>query len=294
MLNERVGQSPTRQYHYSTRHGDLVMGRRCLIMGIVNVTPDSFSDGGQFESSQAAAQHALQLIADGADVLDIGGESTRPGAEPVSAADQIERVVPVVTAIRKRRQDVPISIDTRSAEVAAGALEAGADLVNDVSGMRDDAEMPALLARTGVPFIVMHMQGNPATMQAAPQYGDVVAEVSEFFEDRARALVAAGVSVEGRMIVDPGIGFGKTLEHNLALLRSAARLSLRFPVLVGASRKRFLGEILNEPDPAARLFGTSATVAQAALTGVPMVRVHDVKQMRQVVEVVAAINGQRD
>ncbi len=294
MMDDRTGKSPATLYHYSTGHGDLAMGRRCLIMGIVNVTPDSFSDGGQFDSTLAAANHAMQLIDDGADVLDIGGESTRPGAESVSAAEQIERVAPVIAAIRQQRQDVPISVDTRSAAVAASALDAGADIVNDVSGMRDDAEMPALLARTGVPFIVMHMQGTPATMQAAPQYGDVVAEVSDFFEARADEFAAAGVTVEGRMIVDPGVGFGKTFEHNLALLRSAARLSRRFPVLVGASRKRFLGEILNEPDPARRVFGTAATVAQAALTGVHLVRVHDVKAMRQVADVLAAIYGQGD
>jgi len=293
-MDDRTGKSPATLYHYSTGHGDLAMGRRCLIMGIVNVTPDSFSDGGQFNSTLAAANHAIQLIDDGADVLDIGGESTRPGAEPVCAAEQIERVAPVIAAIRQQRRDVPISVDTRSAEVAAAALEAGADIVNDVSGMRDDADMPALLAQTGVPFIVMHMQGTPATMQAAPQYGDVVAEVSEFFEARADELAAAGVTVEGRMIVDPGVGFGKTFEHNLALLRSAARLSRRFPVLVGASRKRFLGEILNEPDPTRRVFGTAATVAQAALTGVHLVRVHDVKAMRQVADVMAAIYGQGD
>ncbi len=294
MMDDRTGKSPATLYHYSTGHGDLVMGRRCLIMGIVNVTPDSFSDGGQFDSTHAAANHALQLIDDGADVLDIGGESTRPGAEPVSVAEQIERVAPVIAAIRQTRQDVPISVDTRSAEVAAAALEAGADIVNDVSGMRDDPALPALLARTGVPFVVMHMQGTPATMQQAPDYRDVVAEVSEFFESRARELATAGVTVEGRMIVDPGVGFGKTLEHNLALLRSATRLSGRFPVLVGASRKRFLGEILNEPDPTRRVFGTAATVAQAALTGVHLVRVHDVQAMRQVADVVAAISGNGD
>lgn len=275
---------------YSTGHGDLVFGPRCLIMGIINVTPDSFSDGGQFESSQQAADHALQMVEDGSDVLDIGGESTRPGAAPVDAHEQIQRAVPVIEAVRTARKDIPISIDTRCAAVAEAALAAGADLINDVSGMRDDPKMAALLAQTGVPFIVMHMQGTPVTMQAKPEYDDVVRDVAAFFEKRAADLTDAGVDVEGRMIVDPGIGFGKTLDHNLRLIGAAAGLSDRFPVVVGASRKRFLGDLLNEPVAANRVFGTAATVAHAALTGVQMVRVHDVRAMRQVVDVLTAIS----
>ena len=270
---------------YSTAHGELMFGRRCLIMGILNITPDSFSDGGQYEDFDAAVNRAVEIEKEGADVIDIGGESTRPGNDAVPADEQIRRVVPVIQEARARDVHAPISIDTRLASVAAAALDAGADMVNDVSGARHDSAMPSILAERGVPFVVMHMLGAPATMQAQPQYDDVVFEVGAFFDERAQALSAAGVDVNGRMLVDPGIGFGKNLEHNLALLRAAASFGRRWPVVVGASRKRFLGEILHEPSADGRLFGTAATVAHAALTGVDMVRVHEVKAMRQVVEV---------
>lgn len=268
----------------STSHGTLAFGERCLIMGVINITPDSFSDGGECLEHTAAAARARQMVADGADVLDIGGESTRPGSREVSAEEQILRVIPAIREIRAQGVSVPISIDTRFGAVAAAALDAGADIVNDISAGRDDPEMPSLLADRCVPFVVMHMLGAPATMQAAPRYDDVVAEVGAFFMARAETLASAGVDVN-RMIVDPGIGFGKTLEHNLSLLRSVRAFGVRWPVLVGPSRKRFLGEILNEPDPKQRVFGTAAVVAHCALAGVDMVRVHDVQPMRQVVEV---------
>ena len=262
-----------------------MFGGRCLIMGVLNVTPDSFSDGGKYLDPAAAVERALVMAADGADVIDLGAESTRPGAKPVSKEQQIERIVPVLTRARDRGLRLPISIDTRSARVAEAALDDGADMINDVSAARDDPQMPRLLAERGVAFVIMHMQGTPETMQTAPHYEDVVAEVAAFFEHRAEALTAAGVDVPTKMIVDPGIGFGKTLAHNLTLLRAAAGYGQRWPVVVGPSRKRFLGDILNEPDPGKRVFGTAATVAHAALSGVAMVRVHDVKAMRQVVEV---------
>lgn len=266
-----------------------MFGGRCLIMGVLNVTPDSFSDAGMYLDPAAAVERALAMAADGADVIDIGAESTRPGAKPISEQQQIERAIPILTQARDRGLSLPISIDTRSARVTEAALDAGADIINDVSAARHDPQMPRLLAGRGVPFVIMHMQGSPQTMQAAPHYENVVAEVAAFFEQRADALTAAGVDVSAKMIVDPGIGFGKTLEHNLALLRAAAGYGHHWPVVVGPSRKRFLGEILNEPDPSKRVFGTAATVAHAALSGVDMVRVHDVKAMRQVVEVCQAI-----
>lgn len=254
-------------------------------MGVLNVTPDSFSDGGHYFDPVAAIARAEAMAAEGADVIDIGGESTRPGAPPVSDDEQIDRVLPVIRGARSRGVSLPISIDTRSARVAAAALEAGADIVNDISGARADGDMPRLLAEWNVPFVIMHMQGTPETMQAAPRYEDVVADVGAFFDERAQALAAAGVKVGEKMIVDPGIGFGKTLEHNLSLLRAAATYGKKWPVIVGTSRKSFLGRLLNEPDPERRLIGTAATVAHSALTGVDMVRVHDVAEMRQVVEV---------
>jgi len=273
-----------------TSHGHLAFGQRCLIMGILNVTPDSFSDGGRYVETGAAADRAIEMAAEGADVIDVGGESTRPGADPVAPEEQIRRIVPVILQARTCGVTVPISVDTRVAAVAAAALDAGADMVNDISGVRDDPAMPVLLARRRVPFVVMHMQGTPQTMQRAPKYKDVVAEVAEFFVARAEALAAAGVDVN-RMIVDPGLGFGKTLEHNLALLRSIRLFGVRWPVLVGPSRKRFLGEILNEPDAAKRRMGTAAAVAHCALAGVDMVRVHDVEEMRQVVDVCAKLEA---
>lgn len=273
-----------------TPHGPLAFGQRCLIMGILNVTPDSFSDGGLHVETQAAVARALEIAAEGGDVIDIGGESTRPGSEPVAPKEQIRRIIPVIREARARGLTAPVSVDTRSASVAEAALDAGADMVNDISGVRDDPAMSSLLAERRVPFVAMHMQGAPGTMQTAPRYADVVAEVAEFFVARAESLASAGVDVD-RMIVDPGIGFGKNLEHNLALLRSIRSFGVRWPVLVGPSRKRFLGELLDEPDPAGRLMGTAAAVAYAALSGADMIRVHDVKAMRQVVAVCEAIGG---
>jgi len=257
-------------------------------MGILNVTPDSFSDGGLYAETGKAVARAVEMAAEGADVIDIGGESTRPGSEAVPPEEQIRRVVPVIREARENGVAVPISIDTQSAAVAPAALDAGADMVNDISGVRDDPAMPGLLAERRVPFVVMHMQGTPRTMQETPSYRDVVAEVAAFFEARAESLAAAGVDA-ARMIVDPGIGFGKNLEHNLSLLRSIRVFTARRPVCVGPSRKRFLGELLNEPDPAKRLMGTAAVVAHCALEGVAMVRVHDVRTMARVARMCDAI-----
>ena len=276
---------------YPTSHGDLAFGGRCLVMGVLNVTPDSFSDGGRYLDPAAAVAHARQMVAEGADVIDVGGESTRPGSDPVSDDEQLRRVLPVIRGMRAAGVKMPVSIDTRSASVAAAALDAGADIVNDVSGARDDAAMPSLLAERGVPFVIMHMLGAPATMQREPHYDDVVAEVRTFFDERAEALAAAGVDIDRRMIIDPGIGFGKTTEHNLSLLRSIKAFIGRWPVLVGTSKKRFLGEILNSPTPDDRLMGTAATVAHCVLSGVQMVRVHEVQPIRQVVDVCARIQA---
>lgn len=278
-------------------------------MGILNVTPDSFSDAGQHMNCNAAIRRAVEMVREGVDVIDVGGESTRPGSQPVSASDQIDRVVPAIRGMRAAGIGLPISIDTQSAEVAAAALAAGADIVNDVSGVRtirtsqdssnrdiptdlDNRAMMALLASRDVPFVIMHMLGSPDTMQSAPKYADVVQDVRAFFHNRAKAMESTGVQTEGRMIVDPGIGFGKQLEHNLSLIRVCASFSQAWPVLLGTSRKRLIGEMLTDvaghegaPDARHRVMGTAATIAHAALTGVDMVRVHDVQAMREVVEV---------
>ena len=256
-------------------------------MGILNVTPDSFSDGGHFEDPKAAVEHGSRLIDDGADIVDVGGESTRPGSEPVSAEEELRRVRPVIQGLVERHPAHPISIDTRKAAVAASALEAGATIVNDVSGARDPA-MFDTVREHDASMVLMHMQGDPRTMQEAPSYGDVVAEVKEYLRERVEAAEFAGVDPE-RIIVDPGIGFGKDLEHNLELLRRIdALLDLGRPVMIGPSRKRFLGAILDLPEDE-RVEGTAGAVAWAVARGVHAVRVHDVKEIVRAVRVIDAI-----
>jgi dihydropteroate synthase len=251
-------------------------------MGILNVTPDSFSDGGEFADAESAVRHGLQLAADGADLLDIGGESTRPGSKGVADDEQLRRIIPVIAGLRSRGLAIPISIDTRSAKVANAALDAGGDIINDISAAVHDAGIIGLVASRGVPIVLMHMQGTPETMQVSPQYDDVAREVREFLERRGTALISAGVR-EDRIIVDPGIGFGKTTAHNLELLRRIDELRGRWPILVGPSRKRFIGELLGQSSPQDRLTGTAAIVMHCALSGVDIVRVHDVGLMRRIV-----------
>jgi dihydropteroate synthase len=265
-----------------------VFGARPLVMGVVNVTPDSFSDGGRLASLEAALAHALALDADGADILDIGGESTRPGAEPVSVAKEIERTLPLLTALRPRTAR-RLSIDTCKPEVAEAAVRAGADIWNDVTALGAPGAAD-LAAELGCGVVLMHMQGEPRTMQAAPHYDDVLVEVCAFLEARAEAAVAAGVARE-RIWLDPGIGFGKTLEHNLALLSGLpALVGLGFPVLLGASRKRFIAAIgPGGEDPGDRLGGSLAAALAGGRAGVAAVRVHDVAQTVQALEVQAAI-----
>jgi len=272
-------------------------GDRTYLMGVLNVTPDSFSDGGQFDRLEAALTQAHQLAADGADWLDIGGESTRPQAVPVSAADEADRVLPVIRALRQGwgafgPLDLPISIDTTKAEVAQAAIAAGADVVNDVSGGLYDPAMLPTVAALGVPVILMHLRGTPQTMQHLTDYNDysdVVAAVAAALGDRIAAAVAAGISPD-RIAIDPGIGFAKTAEQNLDLIRRLPELrSLGYPVLVGPSRKSFIGKILNEPDPQQRVWGTGAACAACVAGGADWVRVHDVRPMRDVVRVSDAL-----
>ncbi len=262
----------------------LARGGPC-IMGILNVTPDSFSDGGRFADPETAVAQGVRMAEDGAAVIDVGGESTRPGSQPVSAAEQRQRVVEVIARLRGRLPAVQISIDTTSAEVAAAALDAGADVINDISAGRDDADMLALAARRRVPLVLMHMQGRPATMQNAPRYEDVVEEVRDFLADRIAAAVAAGISRE-QLIVDPGIGFGKTREHNIALLAALERLTqLHCPLLLGVSRKAFLGHKLPTREPRQLVAATCAATALGVMAGARIFRVHDVPENRQAMEV---------
>jgi dihydropteroate synthase len=256
---------------------------RTLVMGIVNVTPDSFSDGGRYLDSGAAIAHALKLESEGADVLDIGGESTRPGAEQVDAEEECRRVLPVIAAIASRTR-IPVSIDTRKADVMLRAADAGARIINDVSALTYDPGSLAAAAKTGLPVILMHAQGDPRTMQDDPRYDDVVLDVYDWLEARVAACEQAGIPRE-RLIVDPGIGFGKTLAHNLSLLAGLSIFhGLGCTVLLGASRKTFIGKLLGVP-PAERLPGSLAAALIGADQGVQIVRVHDVAATRQALAV---------
>jgi dihydropteroate synthase len=269
-------------------------GRRPLVMGVLNVTPDSFSDGGRFDTVERAVARALAMAAEGADLIDVGGESTRPGSLPVPPAEQVARIAPVLRALgdlaRHGRLAVTLSVDTTRADVADAALEAGAHVVNDVSAGRDDPGLLPLVARRRVPVILMHMQGTPATMQLDPRYDDVTREVGAFLRERAVAATDAGVA-ESDVLLDPGIGFGKTVAHNLELLRRLGELAagLGRPLVVGTSRKGFIGRVTGEQDPDRRLFGTAATVAWSVANGASVVRVHDVGPMVQVARMIGAI-----
>lgn len=267
--------------------GRLDFSSGCLVMGILNVTPDSFSDGGLFFDAQRAVAHGLEMAAQGAALIDVGGESTRPGSQPVPPAEQIRRVIPIIEALAGRI-GIPISIDTHHVEVARAALTAGASLLNDITAL-SDPQMAELAARQQVPVILMHMQGTPATMQVEPRYEDVVTEVRDFLLARCARARSFDIAKE-RLFIDPGIGFGKTLQHNLLLLRRLEMLvATGYRVLVGPSRKAFLGQLTGKAKPADRLFGTAAVVALCAAAGVSIVRVHDVAQMADVVKVTNAI-----
>jgi dihydropteroate synthase len=258
-----------------------------LVMGILNVTPDSFSDGGQYFNAEKAIVHGLQMAADGAAIIDVGAESTRPGSEPVSADEQIKRAVPVIESLSKKI-DVPISIDTYNYDVAKASLEAGAVMINDITALSDE-RMGRLAAERGVPVVLMHIQGTPKTMQAEPAYKNVVSEVLQFLLERAKRAEQFGIPKE-RIFIDPGIGFGKTVEHNLLLLRHIDKfMDSDYRVLVGTSRKVFIGKITDKENPADRIFGTAATVALCAAAGVSMLRVHDVAEMADVIRTTIAI-----
>ena len=262
------------RWHY--RNGDFDISRRTLVMGVLNITPDSFSDGGQFNSIERAVGRAMAMVAEGADIIDIGGESTRPGSPGVTAEVEVARVVPVIEAIASRCA-IPLSVDTHKPAVAEAALQAGAHIVNDISGLRDPA-MVEVARRYQAGVVIMHMQGTPRTMQDQPSYHDVVAEVGQFLRERVDESVRAGIPAE-RIVVDPGIGFGKTLEHNLDLLRGLATIITQAgrPVLAGVSRKRFIGMITSR-ETGDRLAGSLAAASFAIARGARIIRVHDVKE----------------
>ncbi len=256
-------------------------GQRTYLMGVLNVTPDSFSDGGDFNSIAAALTQAKAMVAAGADIIDIGGQSTRPGAAQISVAEELERVLSVLQVLRKE-MDVPISVDTTRAVVAKASIEAGADIVNDISGGTFDLEMLSTVAKINVPIILMHIRGNPETMNQLTDYQDLMGEIYTFLERQIAAATDAGIGFE-KIIIDPGIGFAKNYEQNLEIfhrLRSLAALNC--PILIGPSRKSFIGRILNQPDPKARVWGTAAACCAAIFNGADILRVHDVKEMHDV------------
>ncbi|MGI9048581.1 MAG: dihydropteroate synthase [Rubrobacteraceae bacterium] len=271
------------------RAGDRNLGPGPVIFGILNVTPDSFSDGGEFSKRDVAVARAASMLDEGADVIDIGGESTRPGSEPVSPEEEMRRVVPVIRGILEKHPRAIISVDTYRASTAVAALKAGARILNDVTALRGDPEMARAVAEAGCPVVLMHMLGEPKTMQRDPRYRDVVAEVRDFLAARAEHAISAGVASEN-IIFDPGIGFGKTLEHNLTLLnRLDEVVSLGFPVLLGASRKGFLGRISGVEEARDRVFGTVATSVMSYERGATFFRVHDVRPNREALAVAAAV-----
>lgn len=260
------------------------------IMGILNVTPDSFSDGGRYEGKEQLQARIEELLADGADIIDVGGESTRPGSEPVSEEEELARVLPAITAIR-RISTVPISVDTTKAEVARQALAAGADIINDISGLEADADMAAVVHKARARVVIMHMQGQPRTMQQAPHYDDVVAEVNAYLARRIERLEEQGIG-RGSIIVDPGLGFGKTVEHNLSLLRNLHSLRQHgCPVLIGHSRKSFLGAITQVKEPGERDVATALISAFCAGQGMDILRVHNVAATRQALRICTALQA---
>ena len=256
--------------------------KETLVMGIVNVTPDSFSDGGKFYSTKDAIAHASKLICEGADIIDIGGESTRPGANEISSSDELRRVIPVIRGIRSNNPDILISIDTTKAIVAKKAVEVGANIINDVSGLSFDSQMPKTVASLNAPIIIMHMKGNPRNMQKNPEYKDLINDILYYFKERIKIATKAGINRE-MIILDPGIGFGKTVEHNFQILSKLNKFNkLELPLLIGPSRKSFIGLTLNL-SPEDRVDGTAATVALGVNNGARIVRVHDVEKMKRVV-----------
>ncbi|WP_069791213.1 dihydropteroate synthase [Cyanobacterium sp. IPPAS B-1200] len=262
--------------------------QRTYIMGILNVTPDSFSDGGEYNELQKAVNQALVMVKDGADIIDIGGQSTRPGALEVTLEEELNRVIPVIKAIREKT-DIPISIDTTRAEVAQRAIASGADIINDISGATFDPDMLDTVARLQVPIILMHIRGNPQTMQTMTDYQDLIGEIEEFFLDRIAQCVQKGIT-KSNIIIDPGIGFAKNYQQNIDILNNIKRLkNLGFPMLIGTSRKSFIGKILNENDPAKRVWGTGATCSHAISQGADILRVHDVAPMYDITRVADAI-----
>ncbi len=270
----------------------LDFSQKTYILGILNITPDSFSEGGLHFDKSKAVDHALRMADEGADIIDIGGESTRPGSDPVTAEEEIVRIIPVIAVLAKK-VNIPLSVDTYKAEVARRALDAGASIVNDISGMRFDPEMPEVVSEHKVPIVLMHIKGNPKVMQANPTYEALIPEIIDYLRVSIRLAVTVGIP-EDRIIIDPGIGFGKTFDHNLEIINNLQEFTaLEKPVLIGPSRKAFLGKILGGAPASERREATAAAVAISIMKGANMIRVHDVKEMVKVAKVADAIKREK-
>jgi dihydropteroate synthase len=270
---------------YNFKNCSFDFSKRTFLMGILNVTPDSFSDGGKFNSTEDAVNYAIKMVDEGADIIDVGGESTRPGSTQISVDEELKRVLPVIEQLVKQT-NVPISIDTYKSDVAELALNAGAQIVNDISGLHFDPKMASVVAKLNGSLVVMHIKGTPRTMQANPEYNNLITEVKFYLENSVNLAVSGGVK---QIIVDPGIGFGKTVEHNLEIIKQLRVFSdLGYPIMTGPSRKSFIGKILNV-DVDDRLEGTAAAVAACVMNGASIVRVHDVQAMKRVVGLIDAI-----
>lgn len=276
-----------KEYSLRVRGKDYSLGRRTWLMGILNVTPDSFSDGGMYLDKKSAVQKGLQLIEDGADILDIGGESTRPGSNPITSEEEKRRILPVISGIREKT-DTLISVDTTKSEVLKSALDAGADILNDISGMRFDPKILGLAAKKDIPVIIMHMKGTPRNMQESPEYNNVIQEIKTFLKQRVSGALTAGIK-KNKIIIDPGIGFGKRLKDNLKIISNLSAFSeLGYPILIGVSRKSFIGDLL-KLSPEKRLEGTIASSLISILQGAHILRVHDVSSLKKAVTVAEAI-----
>jgi dihydropteroate synthase len=270
---------------YNFKNCSFDFSKRTFLMGILNVTPDSFSDGGKFNSTEDAVNYAIKMVDEGADIIDVGGESTRPGSTQISVDEELKRVLPVIEQLVKQT-NVPISIDTYKSDVAELALNAGAQIVNDISGLHFDPKMASVVAKLNGSLVVMHIKGTPRTMQANPEYNNLITEVKSYLENSVNLAISGGVK---QIIVDPGIGFGKTVEHNLEIIKQLRVFSdLGYPIMTGPSRKSFIGKILNV-DMDDRLEGTAAAVAACVMNGASIVRVHDVRAMKRVVGLIDAI-----
>jgi dihydropteroate synthase len=274
---------------FNFRSRSLECGKQTRLMGVLNITPDSFSDGGAFIDKKDAVAHAVEMVEAGAEIIDIGGESTRPGAPEVSLKDELTRVIPIISDLKAALPEIIISIDTTKAEVAAVALTEGADIINDISGLKYSPQIANLAAEHNAGLILMHMRGTPATMKQHCNYNDLICEVSKSLQESANLAISRGVPEENIML-DPGIGFAKNSSQNIEIMRSIAKFAdLGYPILAGPSRKSFIGDILEQPDPEERVWGTGGAVAWLTMQRVDMIRVHDIKEMKEIIKVIEAI-----